>query len=238
VSQVPTALPPRRRASAARRAKAEQVNDILGATYPDARCELDYGNPLQLLVATVLSAQCTDARVNLVTPKVFERWPNAADLAAADPEALEEAIRPTGFFRTKAAALIGIGSALVERFGGAVPARLEDLVTLPGVGRKTANVVLGNAFGIPGITVDTHVGRLARRLGWTRHESPVEVEADLAALFPPQEWTLLCHRLIFHGRRTCTARRPACDRCPLAHLCPSAGTGIPPSPRSRSADRP
>lgn len=234
MSQVPIALPPRRRAPAARRAKAAEVNAILAATYPDARCELDYANPLQLLVATVLSAQCTDARVNLVTPALFRTWPDAAALAAADPQALEDVVRPTGFFRTKSAALIGIGRALVERFDGVVPDRLEDLVTLPGVGRKTANVVLGNAFGIPGITVDTHVGRLARRLGWTRHESPIEVEADLAAIFPPQDWTMLCHRLIFHGRRTCTARRPACGRCPLAQLCPSAGTGVPPKARTRS----
>lgn len=205
----------------------------LAAAYPDAHCELDFGTPLELLVATVLSAQCTDVRVNAVTPALFATYRTAADYAAADPHALEDAVRPTGFFRTKTASLIGIGRALVDRYGGEVPPRLADLVTLPGVGRKTANVVLGNAFGVPGITVDTHVGRVSRRLGWTRNEDPVEVEADLAVLFPPQEWTLLSHRLIFHGRRTCIARRPACGRCPVADLCPSAGTGEPPPARAR-----
>lgn len=209
------------------------MHALLAAAYPDARCALDHRSPLELLVATVLSAQCTDIRVNMVTPQLFERYSSAADYAAADPGELEELVRPTGFFRAKTAALTGIGAALVERFDGEVPARLEDLVTLPGVGRKTANVVLGNAFGVPGITVDTHVGRVARRLVWTRHQDPVEVEADLAALFSPEDWTMLSHRLIFHGRQTCFARRPACDRCPVAHLCPSAGTGEPPPPRAR-----
>jgi endonuclease-3 len=209
------------------------VHALLAAAYPDARCELDHGSPLELLVATVLSAQCTDARVNLVTPALFATYPTAADYAEADPSALEEMIRSTGFFRSKTAAITGIGRALVERFDGEVPATLEELVTLPGVGRKTANVVLGNAFGVPGITVDTHVGRVARRLVWTRNDDPVEVEADLAALFPPGDWTMLSHRLIFHGRRTCFARRPACERCPVAHLCPSAGTGEPPRGRRR-----
>lgn len=223
----PVDLPRRRRASPARRAKAGEVHALLAAAYPDARCELDYSTPLELLVATVLSAQCTDARVNQVTPALFARYPDAASYAAADPEDLEELIRPTGFFRNKAAALAGIGRGLTDRFNGELPGRLADLVTLPGVGRKTANVVLGNAFGVPGITVDTHVGRVARRLGWTTHEDPVKVEADLAALFAPEDWTMLSHRLIFHGRRTCFARRPACARCPVAHLCPSAGTGVP-----------
>lgn len=213
------------------------MNALLAEEYPDAHCELDHEGPLQLLVATVLSAQCTDARVNLVTPALFARYPSAADYAVAAPEDVEEIIRSTGFFRSKAAAITGIGRVLVERHGGEVPGRLEDLVTLPGVGRKTANVVLGNAFGVPGITVDTHVGRLARRLGWTRSTDPVEVEADLAALFPPEEWTMLSHRLIFHGRRTCFARKPACGRCPIAHLCPSAGTGEPPEPRRRPRPR-
>ena len=234
---MPTTLPRRRRASPVRRERAAQVNSLLAEAYPDAHCELDHEGPLQLLVATVLSAQCTDARVNLVTPALFARYPSAADYAAADPEDVEEIIRSTGFFRSKAAAITGIGRALVEQYGGEVPGRLEDLVTLPGVGRKTANVVLGNAFGVPGITVDTHVGRLARRLGWTRSADPVEVEADLAALFPPEEWTMLSHRLIFHGRRTCFARKPACGRCPIAHLCPSAGTGEPPAPRRRPGPR-
>ncbi len=235
MATAPTTLPRRRRASPARRERAAEVNRLLAETYPDARCELDHDGALQLLVATVLSAQCTDARVNMVTPGLFARYRTAEDYAAADPGALEDAIRSTGFFRSKAASLVGIGRALQERFEGEVPGRLEDLVTLPGVGRKTANVVLGNAFEVPGITVDTHVGRLARRLGWTRHQDPVEVEADLAALFPPEEWTMLCHRLIFHGRRTCFARRPACERCPIAHLCPSAGTGEPPPPRKKPA---
>ncbi len=225
MTPVPTSLPRRRRPSAARRARAAAVAELLAEAYPDARCELNHGNPLELLVATVLSAQCTDARVNLVTPELFAEYREATDYAAADPAALEEAIRPTGFFRNKTASLIGIGRALVDRFGGVVPGRLEDLVTLPGVGRKTANVVLGNAFGVPGITVDTHVGRVSRRLGWTRSESPVDVEADLAVMFPPEEWTMLSHRLIAHGRRCCAARRPACGRCPVAHLCPSSEVG-------------
>ncbi len=220
----PVDLPRRRRAPAARRAKAAEVHALLAEAYPDARCELDYGSPLELLVATVLSAQCTDARVNLVTPGLFARYPDAQAYASGDPRDIEEAIRSTGFFRSKAASLMGIGRELTERFGGVVPNRLADLVTLPGVGRKTANVVLGNAFGVPGITVDTHVGRVSRRLGWTRNDDPVQVEADLAALFPPEDWTMLSHRLIFHGRRTCGARLPACGRCPVAHLCPSAGT--------------
>lgn len=234
---VPLTLPRRRRPVPAKREKAARVLELLAEAYPDAHCELDHGTPLELLVATVLSAQCTDARVNAVTPALFEAYPTAADYAAADPEALEEIIRPTGFFRSKAAAITGIGTALVDRYDGRVPATLAELVTLPGVGRKTANVVLGNAFDVPGITVDTHVGRLARRLGWTRHEDPVEVEADLAALFPPAEWTMLSHRLIFHGRRTCFARNPACGRCPVADLCPSAGTGVPPGRRTTATTR-
>lgn len=210
---------------------------LLAEEYPDARCELDHGTPLELLAATVLSAQCTDVRVNQVTPTLFARYRTAEDYAAADPTELEELVRPTGFFRSKTAALIGIGRGLVERFGGEVPSRLDDLVTLPGVGRKTANVVLANAFDVPGIAVDTHVRRVSRRLGWTRHEDPVEIEADLAALFPPEEWGMLSHRLIFHGRRTCFARKPACGRCPVAHLCPSAGTGEPPPARRPRAGR-
>jgi len=205
--------------------RARRANRVLAATYPDAHCELDFDTPLQLLVATVLSAQCTDVRVNAVTPALFARYPTAADLAAADRAELEAMIRPTGFFRAKATSLIGLGDALVARYDGEVPGRLVDLVTLPGVGRKTANVVLGNAFGVPGITVDTHVGRLALRLGWTASRDPVVVEFDLAAIFPRAQWTLLSHRLIFHGRRRCHARRPACGACPLADLCPAYGTG-------------
>ncbi len=202
--------------------RARRVNRALAVRYPDARCELDHASPLELLVATVLSAQTTDVRVNLVTPALFTRYPDAAAYAGADRDELEALIRPTGFFRAKAHSLIGIGQALVERYHGEVPPRLEDLVQLPGVGRKTANVVLGDAFGVPGITVDTHVGRLSRRLGWTTETDPVRVERDIAALIPRAEWTMVSHRLIFHGRRTCFARRPACDACPITRDCPSA----------------
>jgi endonuclease III len=205
--------------------RARRVNRALAERYPDARCELDFRSPLELLVATVLSAQTTDVRVNLVTPELFARYPDAAGYAGADRVEFEEMIRSTGFFRAKAQSLIGLGQALVERFDGEVPARLDDLVTLPGVGRKTANVVLGNAFGIPGITVDTHVGRTVRRLGWTGEEDPVKVEHAIGALVPRSEWTMLSHRLIFHGRRTCFARKPACGACPVARDCPSFGIG-------------
>ena len=173
----------------------------------------------------MLSAQTTDVRVNLVTPALFARYPDAAAYAAADRAELEEMIRSTGFFRAKANSLITLGAALVERFDGEVPGRLKDLVTLPGVGRKTANVVLGNAFGVPGITVDTHVGRLARRFGWTEQDDPVKVEHEVGALFEKRDWTMLSHRLIFHGRRTCHARKPACGACPVAADCPSYGEG-------------
>lgn len=198
---------------------------ILAETYPDAHCELDFQTPLQLLVATILSAQCTDVRVNMVTPQVFATYPTAADLAAADRAELEQMIASTGFFRAKSASLQGMAARIVESYDGQVPARLEDLVTLPGVGRKTANVVLGNAFGVPGITVDTHVGRLSRRYGWTEHEDPDKVEAAVGSLFPKSEWTMLSHRVIWHGRRVCHARRPACGACPLSHQCPSFGVG-------------
>jgi endonuclease III len=201
------------------------INRALAQTYPDADIELDFESPLQLLVATILSAQSTDKRVNIVTPVVFARYPDAAALAAADRAELEELIKPTGFFRAKSDSLIRLGSALVERFDGDVPARLADLVTLPGVGRKTANVVLGNAFGIPGITVDTHVGRLSRRFGWTMQHDPEKVEADIATLFPKRDWTQLCQNMIWHGRRCCHARNPACGACPVARWCPSYGEG-------------
>ncbi|NMR18712.1 endonuclease III [Cellulomonas fimi] len=205
--------------------RARRINRTLAARYPDARCELDFTTPLELLVATVLSAQSTDVRVNLVTPALFALYPDAWAYAGADRVELEELIRSTGFFRAKTDALMGIGRELVERFDGEVPARLDDLVTLPGVGRKTANVVLGNAFGIPGITVDTHVGRLARRLAWSAQDDPVRVERDVAALIEKREWTMVSHRLIFHGRRTCFARRPACGACPISADCPSFGIG-------------
>jgi endonuclease-3 len=205
--------------------RARRMNRELAALYPDAHCELDFTNPLELAVATILSAQCTDKRVNEVTPSLFRRYRTAADYAGADRAALEELIRPTGFFRNKTSSLIGLGAALVERYDGQVPRRLVDLVTLPGIGRKTANVVLGNAFGVPGITVDTHFGRLARRFGWTDEEDPVKVEAAVGELVPKAEWTMLSHRLIFHGRRVCHARKPACGACGIAALCPSFGLG-------------
>lgn len=215
--------------------RARRINRVLAGTYPDACCELDFATPLQLLVATVLSAQCTDVRVNAVTPSLFARYPDAAAYAAADRAELEALITPTGFFRAKTTSLIGLGQALVERFDGQVPRRMADLVTLPGVGRKTANVVLGDAFGVPGLTVDTHFGRLVRRFGWTSEEDPVKVEREVAALLPRAEWTLFSHRVIFHGRRCCAARRPACERCPLTALCPSSSLG--PAVR-RASDRP
>jgi endonuclease-3 len=205
--------------------RARRINRELAEAYPYAHPELDFDNPYQLLVATVLSAQTTDLRVNQTTPALFAKYPTPEDLAASDPEELEQMIRPTGFFRAKAKSLLGLAAALRDRFGGEVPGRLEDLVTLPGVGRKTANVVLGNAFGVPGVTVDTHFGRLARRFGWTRSEDPEKVEQDVMALFPKSEWTMLSHRLIFHGRRVCHARRPACGACPIAPLCPAFGEG-------------
>ena len=201
------------------------MNRILAQTYPDAHCELDFTTPLELLVATILSAQCTDARVNQVTPAVFATFRTAEDYAGADREKLESMIQSTGFFRAKTNSLIGLGRALVERFDGEVPARLDRLVTLPGVGRKTANVVLGNAFDLPGITVDTHFGRLARRFGWTTETDADKVEAEVGGLFPKSEWTMLSHRLIWHGRRVCHSRRPACGACSLASLCPSYGEG-------------
>ena len=197
----------------------------LDDVYPDAHCELDFTTPLELLVAVVLSAQTTDVRVNLVTPALFKRYPTAADYAGADRTELEEYLRSTGFYRAKANSVMGLGAALVERFDGEVPGKLDDLVTLPGVGRKTANVVLGNAFDVPGITVDTHFGRLVRRWGWTAEEDPVKVEHAVGELIPRKEWTMLSHRVIFHGRRVCHAKKPACGACPLARDCPSYGTG-------------
>lgn len=197
----------------------------LAELYPDAHCELDFSSPLELAVATILSAQCTDRRVNEVTPAVFAKFRTAADYAAADRAELEEMIKPTGFFRNKTSSLIGLGQALVDRYGGEVPRRLVDLVTLPGIGRKTANVILGNAFDVPGITVDTHFGRLVRRWRWTDEQDPVKVEAAVAKLIPRSEWTILSHRVIWHGRRVCHSRRPACGACGLAADCPSFGEG-------------
>jgi endonuclease-3 len=209
----------------ARTRRARRINRLLAETHPDAHCELDFSTPLELLVATILSAQTTDVRVNMVSPVLFAKYRTAADYAAADRAELEGLIQSTGFFRAKTNALIGLGQALVERYDGEVPGRLKDLVTLPGVGRKTANVVLGNAFGVPGITVDTHFGRLSRRFGWTADSDPEKVEAEVGALFPRRDWTMLSHRLIWHGRRVCHARKPACGACPLAGLCPAYGEG-------------
>ncbi len=197
----------------------------LAELWPDAHIELDFTTPLELAVATILSAQSTDRGVNEVTPAVFGKYRTAADYAAADRAELEEMIRPTGFFRNKTTSLIGLGQALVDRYGGEVPRRMADLVTLPGIGRKTANVILGNAFAVPGLTVDTHFGRLVRRWGWTTETDPVKVEAAVAKLIPRRDWTLLSHRIIWHGRRVCHARKPACGACALARDCPSYGEG-------------
>ena len=217
-----TAKPPSRTALVRR---ARRISRELALLYPDAHTELNFSTPLELLVATILSAQTTDKQVNLVTPTLFARYPTAADYAAADRDELEKILRPTGYYHAKANSLIGLGQALCDRFGGEVPPRLRNLVTLPGVGRKTANVVLGNAFGIPGITVDTHFGRLARRFQWTTSTDPDKVEAEVATLIPRRDWTDLSQRMIWHGRRVCHARRPACGACGLARLCPSYGEG-------------
>jgi endonuclease-3 len=205
--------------------RARRINRELAEMYPDVRTELNFSTPLELLVATILSAQTTDKLVNQVTPVLFSRYRTAADYASADRAELEKIIQATGFFRAKANSLIGLGQALCDRYGGEVPGKQKDLVTLPGVGRKTANVVLGDAFGVPGITVDTHFGRLARRFGWTTQEDPVKVEQEVGELFPRKEWTLLSHRLIWHGRRVCHSRRPACGACGIGRLCPSFGLG-------------
>jgi endonuclease-3 len=208
--------------------RTQKIRRVLAKLYPDAHCALHFRNPLQLLVATILSAQCTDVRVNMVTPALFERYPDAAAFANADPRELEKAIQSTGFFRNKARNIIACCKVLVDHYDGQVPGTLDELVPLPGVGRKTANVILGAAFGVPGITVDTHVGRLSRRLGLTTVEDPVKVEFALMKLVPKKEWTMFSHRLIFHGRQVCYARKPACDRCQLADLCPKVGVASAP----------
>ena len=205
--------------------RARKIDRVLADTYPDAKCELDFDNPFELLVVTVLSAQTTDKRVNIVRPTLFAAYPDARAMAAADRAHLEQIVGPLGFFRAKTESLLKLSAALVERFDGEVPPRLDDLVTLPGVGRKTANVVLGNAFGIPGITVDTHFGRLIRRFGWTEETDPVKAEHAIGALFPKRDWTMLSHHLIWHGRRVCHSKKPACGACPVARWCPSYGTG-------------
>ena len=204
---------------------ADEVFKLLRAAYPDARCELDFTSPFQLLVATVLSAQSTDVGVNKVTPVLFARWPTPQALAEADRAELEEVIRPTGFFRNKAAALQGLSRQITDDYDGKVPVSIDDLVKLPGVGRKTANVVRGHAFGLPAITTDTHVLRVSKRLGWTTSAKPEVVETDLQQLFDPSDWTVLSDTLIFHGRRRCHAKKPACGACVVGGLCPSYGTG-------------
>lgn len=205
--------------------RAREVIVLLGATYTEAGPELDFRTPFELLVATVLSAQSTDKRVNLVTPELFARFPDASALAAADRAEVEEIVRPTGFFRNKTESLLQLSAQLVAEHGGEVPPSLDALVTLHGVGRKTANVVLGNAFGIPGLTPDTHFMRVSRRLGWTSATTPDAIEDDVATLFPPADWVQVSHLLIWHGRRRCHARNPACGACPVAGLCPSFGEG-------------
>lgn len=207
--------------------RARRMHRVLAETYPEAGCELDFRTPFELLVATVLSAQTTDRRVNAITPALFRVFPDALTMAGAATADLEEIIRPTGFFRAKTKSLLGLSAALVERFDGEVPGRLEDLVTLPGVGRKTANVVLGNAFDVPGLTVDTHFARLVHRFAWVPDEmtDPVKTEYAVAEIFPAKDWTMLSHRLIWHGRRCCHAKKPACGACPVAHWCPAFGTG-------------
>ena len=209
----------------ARKRRARKMARELVAIHPDAHCELDFETPLQLAVATILSAQCTDKKVNEVTPKVFARYPTAADYAAADRVELEEILKPTGFFRNKTDSLIKLGAALSERYDGVVPDRLEQLVELPGIGRKTANVILGNAFGKPGITVDTHFGRLVGRWRWTDETDPIKIEFAIGDMIDRRDWTMLSHRVIFHGRRVCHAKKPACGACTLAPLCPSYGLG-------------
>jgi endonuclease-3 len=197
----------------------------LAIIHPDAHCELNHGSPLELAVATILSAQCTDQRVNEVTPKLFARYPTAADYAAADRTELEEMIKPTGFFRNKTDSLIKLGQALVDQYGGEVPGKMAALVGLPGIGRKTANVILGNAFDVPGLTVDTHFSRLVGRWRWTDELDPVKIETAVGKLIERRDWTMLSHRIIFHGRRVCHARKPACGACPLARDCPAYGIG-------------
>ncbi|CAM3165762.1 endonuclease III [Nocardioides dubius] len=205
--------------------RARKINRVLAETYPEAHCELDFDNPFELLVVTVLSAQTTDRRVNKARPALFAAYPDATAMAAADRAHLEQLVGPLGFFRQKTESLLKLSQALVADYNGEVPGRLDDLVKLPGVGRKTANVVLGNAFGVPGITVDTHFGRLVRRFGWTSETDPVKVEFAVGDLFPKRDWTMLSHYVIWHGRRICHAKKPACGACPVAHWCPAYGEG-------------
>ncbi len=208
-----------------KKVRAKVIYRQLSKSYPNVRCELDYKNAFQLLVATVLSAQCTDKRVNQTTPALFKKYPNPQKVAKADLRDIQNLVKSTGFFKAKAKNIKGLSNKIMEEFDGKVPSNLEDLITLPGVGRKTANVVLGHAFGIPGITVDTHFGRLSRRFGWSRQNNPVKVEFEVGELIPQKEWTNLSQRMIWHGRRVCHSRKPACGACALAKLCPSYGIG-------------
>jgi endonuclease-3 len=208
-----------------KKARAKAIYKILTKTYPNVRCELDYKNPFQLLVATVLSAQCTDKRVNQITPALFKKYPTVKKMAAADIRDVQQLVKSTGFYRTKAKHIKSLSQKILVDFDGQVPDQLEKLITLPGVGRKTANVVLGHGFNIPGLTVDTHFGRLSRRFGWTDKKDPIKVEFEVAELIPRKEWTNLSQRLIWHGRRVCHSRKPACRACVIAKLCPSFGLG-------------
>ena len=208
-----------------KKVKAKAIYRQLTKSYPNVRCELDYNSAFQLLVATVLSAQCTDKRVNQTTPALFKKYPNPKKMAKADLKDIQRLVKSTGFFRAKAKNIKALSNKIMEDFDGVVPSNLEDLITLPGVGRKTANVVLGHAFGIPGITVDTHFGRLSRRFGWSKQSDPVKVEFEVGELIAEKEWTNLSQRMIWHGRRVCHSRKPACGACPLAKLCPSNGIG-------------
>jgi endonuclease-3 len=208
-----------------KKVRAKAIYRQLTKNYPNVRCELDYNSAFQLLVATVLSAQCTDKRVNQTTPALFKKYPNPKKMAKADLKEIQKLVKSTGFFRAKAKNIKGLSNKIMEEFDGDVPSNLDDLITLPGVGRKTANVVLGHAFGIPGITVDTHFGRLSRRFGWSKQNDPVKVEFEVGELIPEKEWTNLSQRMIWHGRRICHSRKPACGACPLAKLCPSYGIG-------------
>ena len=214
-----------RESQANKKIRAKAIYRLLSKSYPNVRCELDYSNAFELLVATVLSAQCTDKRVNQTTPALFKKYKNVKKMASADRKDIERLIKSTGFFRAKAKNIKGLSEKILTEFNGEVPNNLEDLITLPGVGRKTANVVLGHAFNIPGITVDTHFGRLSRRFGWSKENNPVKVEFEVAGLIPEKEWTNLSQRMIWHGRRVCHSRKPACGACSLAKLCPSFGIG-------------
>src|SRR5262245_24884991 len=221
------------KASAALKSRAQKIVRGLAKLYPDAHCALHYENPLQLLIATVLSAQCTDVRVNMVTPALFRTYPDMPSFAHADQAELEKAIQSTGFFRNKAKNIIACCKQIMEEHHGEVPGTMEELVVLPGIGRKTANVILGNAFGVPGITVDTHVSRLSQRLGLTKQTDPEKIERDLMEQIPKKEWTMFSHRRIFHGRQVCFARKPNCAGCALSKICPKIGVETKEASRER-----